>query len=221
MTGRRGVTTKPTIHSQPAARTSSLVAARNRRTLPLQWAEATVCPSGDMAISAGVCPSTSPRIALFCRVLISQVDIGPPSPPTNNMVPSAKKATAILGTSRTRGSDAASCKSQSWTPRNSKNLVKFCNGRGTAEQWIKEGKNAVNWTKLSCRMFKDNQTRLQLFALAYNLATSCDACSLPGGLRETTAKLRQRKSRTGSSKACQITHGRAISANWSSVHEMF
>ena len=40
----------------------------------------------------------------------------------------------------------------------------------TAEQWIKEGKNALNWTRLSCRRFKDNQVRLQLFALAYNLA---------------------------------------------------
>ena len=27
----------------------------------------------------------------------------------------------------------------------------------------------MKWTKLSCRTFKDNQTRLQLFALAYNL----------------------------------------------------
>src|SRR5918995_1086327 len=51
----------------------------------------------------------------------------------------------------------------------SKRVVKFYNGRGTAEQWIKEGKNAIQWTKLSCRTFKDNQTRLQLFALAYNL----------------------------------------------------
>jgi len=41
--------------------------------------------------------------------------------------------------------------------------------RGKAEQWIKEGKNAVTWTKLSCCSFKDNQTRLQWFALAYNL----------------------------------------------------
>ena len=48
--------------------------------------------------------------------------------------------------------------------------MKFYNGRGTAEQWIKEGKKAIKWTKLSCRTFKDNQTRLQLFALAYNLA---------------------------------------------------
>ena len=48
--------------------------------------------------------------------------------------------------------------------KHSKNVMKFYNGRGTAEQWIKEGKNAVKWTKLSCRTFKDNQTRLQLFA---------------------------------------------------------
>ena len=50
--------------------------------------------------------------------------------------------------------------------KRAKNVVKFYNGRGTAEQWIKEGKNAVKWTKLSCRTFNDNQTRLQLFALA-------------------------------------------------------
>jgi hypothetical protein len=42
--------------------------------------------------------------------------------------------------------------------------------RGTAEQWIKEGKNAVKWTKLSCRRFEDNAVRLQLFALACNQA---------------------------------------------------
>ncbi|QDT91549.1 Transposase DDE domain protein [Gimesia algae] len=48
--------------------------------------------------------------------------------------------------------------------RHSKNVVKFYNGRGTAEQWIKEGKNAVRWTKLSCHTFKDNQARLQLFS---------------------------------------------------------
>ena len=44
---------------------------------------------------------------------------------------------------------------------------------------IKEGKNAVKWTKLSCRTFKDNQTRLQLFALAYNLANFLRRLALP------------------------------------------
>ena len=63
--------------------------------------------------------------------------------------------------------------------RRSNNVVKFYNGRGTAEQWIKEGKNAVKWTKLSCRTFKDNQTRLQLFALAYNLANFLRRLALP------------------------------------------
>jgi hypothetical protein len=61
----------------------------------------------------------------------------------------------------------------------SKNVVKFYNGRGTAEQWIKEGKNVVKWTKLSCRTFKDNQARLQLFALAYNLANFLRRLALP------------------------------------------
>jgi len=59
-------------------------------------------------------------------------------------------------------------------------VVRFYNGRGTAEQWIKEGKNAVQWTKLSCRAFPDNQTRLQLFALAYHLANFLRRLTLPG-----------------------------------------
>jgi Transposase DDE domain group 1 len=65
----------------------------------------------------------------------------------------------------------------------SKNVVKFYNGRGTAEQWIKEGKNAVKWTKLSCRTFKDNQTRLQLFTLAYNLGNFLRRLALPKPVR--------------------------------------
>jgi len=68
--------------------------------------------------------------------------------------------------------------------KHSKNVVKFYNGRGTAEQWIKEGKNAIKWTKLSCRTFKDNQTRLQLFALAYNLANFLRRLALPKSIRQ-------------------------------------
>jgi len=48
-------------------------------------------------------------------------------------------------------------------------VVHFYNGRGTAEQWIKESKYAFNWTRLSCKCFISNQVRLWLFALAYNL----------------------------------------------------
>ena len=54
--------------------------------------------------------------------------------------------------------------------RPAERVSKFYNGRGTAEQWIREGKNALRWTRLSCRAFRDNAVRLQLFALAYNLA---------------------------------------------------
>ena len=67
--------------------------------------------------------------------------------------------------------------------KHSKNVVKFYNGRGTAEQWIKEGKNAVKWTKLSCRTFMDNQARLQLFALAYNLANFLRRLALPSEVK--------------------------------------
>jgi hypothetical protein len=63
--------------------------------------------------------------------------------------------------------------------RSPKRVIKFYNGRGTAEQWIKEGKQALKWTRLSCRRFKDNQARLQLFALAYNLGTFLRQLALP------------------------------------------
>jgi hypothetical protein len=48
-------------------------------------------------------------------------------------------------------------------------VVRFYNRRGTAEQWIKEGKQATHWTRLSCHRFRANEVRLQLSVLAYNL----------------------------------------------------
>jgi Transposase DDE domain group 1 len=48
-------------------------------------------------------------------------------------------------------------------------VVRFYNKRGTAEQWIKEGKQATHWTRLSCHRFRANEVRLQLSVLAYNL----------------------------------------------------
>ena len=41
--------------------------------------------------------------------------------------------------------------------------------RGTAEQWIKEGKQAVKMTRLSCHRFQANEVRLWLSVIAYNL----------------------------------------------------
>src|SRR5262245_16396241 len=64
-----------------------------------------------------------------------------------------------------------------------KKVVRLYNRRGTAEQWIKEGKYALKWTKSSCRRFKDNEARLQLFALAYNLANFLRGLALPRSIR--------------------------------------
>ena len=63
-----------------------------------------------------------------------------------------------------------------WAPRG---VTHFYNLRGTAEQWIKEGKYALNWTRLSCHGFAANQVRLQLFALAYNLGNFLRRLALP------------------------------------------
>ncbi len=58
-------------------------------------------------------------------------------------------------------------------------IVAFYNQRGTAEQWIKEGKKAVKWTRLSCGTMKANAVRLQLHALAYNLCNFLRTLALP------------------------------------------
>jgi hypothetical protein len=58
-------------------------------------------------------------------------------------------------------------------------VVAFYNQRGTAEQWIREGKNAVKWTRLSCRSMQANAVRLQLHALAYNMANFFRTLVLP------------------------------------------
>ena len=47
-------------------------------------------------------------------------------------------------------------------PFQNRAVVRFYNKRGTAEQWIKEGKQAAHWTRLSCHRFRANEVRLQL-----------------------------------------------------------
>ena len=67
-----------------------------------------------------------------------------------------------------------------------KSVVNFYNQRGTAEQWIKEGKYAVRWTRLSCHSFDANQVRLQLHALAYNLSNFLRRLALPPSVTHWT-----------------------------------
>jgi len=64
-----------------------------------------------------------------------------------------------------------------------KSVVGFYNQRGTAEQWIKEGKHAVRWTRLSCHGFAANQVRLQLHVLAYNLGNFLRRLALPASVK--------------------------------------
>jgi len=60
--------------------------------------------------------------------------------------------------------------------------VRFYNKRGTAEQWIKEGKQAVKMTRLSCHRFRSNKVRLWLSILAYNLGNLWRQLVLPKGI---------------------------------------
>ena len=62
-------------------------------------------------------------------------------------------------------------------------VVHFYNGRGTAEQWIKEGKYALNWTRLSCHRFVANRVRLSLFILGYNLGNFLRRLCLPNAVK--------------------------------------
>ena len=74
------------------------------------------------------------------------------------------------------------------------------------EQWIKEGKLALRWTRLSCRTFRDNTVRLQLFALAYNLANFLRSLALPDEVAPwSLSTLREKLVKIG---ARIVRHGR-------------
>jgi len=80
----------------------------------------------------------------------------------------------------------------------SRAVVRFYNKRGTAEQWIKEGKLAVNWTRLSCHRFRGNEVRLWLSVIAYNLGNLWRRLALPRKIRNwSLTSLQQRLVKTG------------------------
>ena len=87
-------------------------------------------------------------------------------------------------------------------------VFEFYNRRGTAEQYIKEGKYAFKWTRLSCKSFAANAVRLQLHALAYNLANFLRTLVLPTAIADwSLTSLRDRMIKIGT-KA--IRHARSI-----------
>ena len=92
--------------------------------------------------------------------------------------------------------------------RPAKRVVRFYNQRGTAEQWIKEGKNAVKWTRLSCHDFVDNHVRLHLFVLAYNMGNFLRQAVLPRAVRHwTLTTLREKLIKIG---AKVVRHARKV-----------
>jgi hypothetical protein len=94
-------------------------------------------------------------------------------------------------------------------------VVAFYNQRGTAEQWIKEGKYAVKWTRLSCGSMKANAVRLQLHALAYNLANFLRTLVLPDTMEHwSLTTLREKLVKIG---AKVIKHARATTFQMAEV----
>jgi Transposase DDE domain group 1 len=80
----------------------------------------------------------------------------------------------------------------------SRAVVRFYNKRGTAEQWIKESKQAVSMTRLSCHRFRANEVRLWLSVIAYNLGNLWRRLALPTRVATwSLTSLQQRLVKTG------------------------
>jgi hypothetical protein len=74
--------------------------------------------------------------------------------------------------------------------------------------WIKEGKGAIKWTRLSCRSFAANAVRLQLHALAYNLGNFLRTLALPKSAEPwSLTSLREKLIKIG---AKVVSHGRYV-----------
>jgi len=99
--------------------------------------------------------------------------------------------------------------------RPAERVVGFYNQRGTAEQWIKEGKGAIKWTRLSCRTFAANAVRLQLHALAYNLGNFMRTLAMPKTAEPwSLTSLREKLIKIG---AKVVSHGRYVTFQMAEV----
>ena len=99
--------------------------------------------------------------------------------------------------------------------RPAENVVAFYNKRGTCEQWIKEGKGAIKWTRLSCRSFAANAVRLQLHALAYNLGNFLRTLATPEPIKDwSLTTLKERLIKIG---AKIVSHGRYVAFQMAEV----
>ena len=99
--------------------------------------------------------------------------------------------------------------------RRAENVAAFYNKRRTCEQWIKEGKGAIKWTRLSCRSFAANAVRLQLHALAYNLGNFLRTLATPEPITDwSMTSLREKLIKVG---ARLVSHGRYVAFRMAEV----
>ncbi len=85
----------------------------------------------------------------------------------------------------------------------------------TCEQYIKEGKCAVKWTRLSCRSFAANAVRLQLHALAYNLGNFMRMLAMPRMAEPwSLTSLKEKLIKIG---AKVVSHGRYVTFQMAEV----
>ncbi|MBM3624962.1 MAG: IS1380 family transposase [Alphaproteobacteria bacterium] len=99
--------------------------------------------------------------------------------------------------------------------RRAESVVGFYNKRGTCEQFIKEGKGAINWTRLSCRSFAANAVRLQLHALAYNLGNFLRTLATPEPIKDwSLTTLKQKLIKIG---AKVVAHARYVAFQMAEV----
>src|SRR6266481_461499 len=99
--------------------------------------------------------------------------------------------------------------------RPAERVVAFYNKRGTCEQWIKEGKGAIKWTRLSCRTFAANAVRLQLHALAYNLGNFLRTLATPEPIKNwSLTSLKEKLIKIG---AKVVSHGRYVAFQMAEV----
>jgi hypothetical protein len=99
--------------------------------------------------------------------------------------------------------------------RSAEGVIAFYSQRGTCEQYIKEGKNAIKWTRLSCRSFAANAVRLQLHALAYNLGNFMRTLAMPRTAEPwSLTSLREKLIKIG---AKVVSHGRYVTFQMAEV----
>ncbi len=101
------------------------------------------------------------------------------------------------------------------TKSRAENVVGFYNKRGSCEQYIKEGKGAIKWTRLSCRSFAANVVRLQLHALAHNLGNFLRTLTTPEPIKDwTLTTLKEKLIKIGAKVA---SHGRYVAFQMAEV----